>query len=112
MARPDPPEEEVSRLPRSCNGKRDTKNPCAAGTSLICLTCLSLKEKNKIKGKRWQGCLFFLWSSQQRDLALESVASETTRYSIDITRFFLVSHSSQSVASVTLSGSALALVTG
>ena len=108
MTHPDPPEE-VSRLHRSCNGKRDTKNPCAAGTSLICLTCLSLKEKNKIKGKRWQGCPL---SCSPRNLALESVASETTRYNIDITRFFLVSHSSQSVASVTLSGSALALVTG
>ena len=108
MTRPDPPEE-VSRLHRSCNGKRDTRNPCAAGTSLICLTCLSLKEKNKIKGKGWQGCLV---SSSPRNLALESVASETTRYNIDITRFFFVSHFSQSVASVTFSGPAPAPVTG
>jgi len=108
MTRPDPPEE-VSRLHRSCNGKRDTRNLCAAGTSLICLTCLSLKEKNKIKGKRWQGCL---GSCSSRNLASESVASETIRYNIEITKFFFVSHSLQSVASVTLSGSVLALVTG
>ena len=108
MTRPDPLEK-VSRLHRSCNGKRDTRNPCAAGTSLICHTCLSLKEKNKIKGKKWQVCLV---SCSPRNLALESVASETNRYNFDITAFFLVSHSSQSVASVTLSGFALAVVTG
>ena len=108
MTRPDPPEK-VSRLHRSCNGKRDTRNPCAAGTSLICLTCLSLKEKNKIKGKSWQGCLV---SCSLRNSALKSVASETNCYSVDIRRFLPVTHSSQSVASVTLRSSALALVTG
>ena len=108
MTLTDPPEEAL-RLHRFCNGKCDTRNPCAAGTSLSCLTCLSLKEKNKIKGKRWQGCLV---SCSRHNFALESAASETTRYSVDITRFFFVSRSAQSVASVTLSGSALALVTG
>jgi hypothetical protein len=44
MTLTDPPEEAL-RLHRFCNGKCDTRNPCAAGTSLICLACLSLKEK-------------------------------------------------------------------
>ena len=63
MTRPDPLEE-VSRLHRSCNGKRDTRNPCAAGTSLICHTCLSLKEKNKIKGEEVAGLSGFLLAAQ------------------------------------------------
>lgn len=67
------------------------------------------RRKNKINEKRWQGCLV---SYSLRNLSLENVTTETAGYNIDITMFFIVSHSPESVASVTLSGSALALVTG